>query len=175
MLLASLRHIREIGPESNIYYISAFELFFFSICLFLRPGIYPEFKNWRVLIIWIGITVQWGIHVPAEMSLKANLFYQLYEMISWDCNVFQLQVLYLHYGVISSSSQSEQSWGMSVYWTTWKWCCNVRNLVWIYWGKVMLSHNHFIIQPSSFGVEDMQFACRWAQSALQLNLQCLSR
>lgn len=31
MLLASLRHIREIGPESNIYCLSAFELSFFPL------------------------------------------------------------------------------------------------------------------------------------------------
>lgn len=50
MLLASLRHIREIGPESNVYCLFAFELFFFPL-LFLRSGIYPEFKNGLFLII----------------------------------------------------------------------------------------------------------------------------
>lgn len=37
--------------------------------------------------------------MPAEMSLKANLYYQLYEMISPTCNVFQLQILHLYDGV----------------------------------------------------------------------------
>lgn len=146
MLLASLRHIREIGPGSNICCLTAFEpflfFFFFFICLFLRSGIYPEFKNWQVLIIWIGITVQQGIHVPAELSLKANLYYQLHEVISRDCNIFQLQILHLD----CSSSSPEMSspfptqcpdpWACSLMWIHTepqkKRHCKVENLTWIY-------------------------------------------
>lgn len=145
MLLASLRRIREIGPESNISCLTAFEpFFFFFICLFLRSGIYPEFKNWQVLIIWIGITVQQGIHVPAELSLRANLYYQLHEMISRDSNVFQLQLLHLY---CSCSSPVLPTWtvlslphprhlGMffdvNTYRNTEKQHCKVQSLTWIY-------------------------------------------
>lgn len=145
MLLASWRHIKEIGPESNICCLTAFELFFF-ICVFLRSGIYPEFKNWQVLIIWIGITVQQGIHVPAELSLKANLYYQLYEMISRDCNVFQLQTLHLycdcsspahpHLIVLSLPQPVPRHlcmfFNINTHRTTEKWYWKVESLTWIY-------------------------------------------
>lgn len=175
MLLASLRHIREIGPESNIYCLPAFELFFFFfififfICLFLRSGIYPEFKNWRVLIIWIGISVQQGIHVPAEMSLKANLYYQLYEMIPWDCNVLQLQVLHLCCGVrllvlppcITSLSRPSvpDTWTCSGVWIQIEARKNdiVSLGIWlIYWIGVIQRHSPAFIQPSSLCAEGRQ-------------------
>lgn len=61
-----------------------------SFAHFWDLGAYPEFKNG--LNIWIGSTIQQGIHMQTEMSLKANLYNPL-EVISWAGNGFLLWIL----------------------------------------------------------------------------------
>lgn len=73
-LLASLRHIREIGPESSIYGLSAFEHF-----PPLPPLSLPVFEVWefiltlRMVCFFEHLNRQHRSAGNTEMSLKANL------------------------------------------------------------------------------------------------------